>query len=165
MITDLVSERFPAASPPIPAATHRAECDFPFVEIMPGVAVQVVHADIRAGLWVTRMRARPGVTLQRHKHTGEVFAFTLAGSWKYLEYPAINTPGSYLYEPPGSVHTLHVPPGNTGITDVWFAIRGANLYLDAQGNVEGVADATVALERYLTACRKAGFAPPDVITR
>ncbi len=148
----------------IPEATHRSERELPFVEIMPGVQVQVVHADIKAALWVTRMRAQPGVTLQKHKHTGEVFAFTVAGSWKYLEYPQINTAGSYLYEPPGSVHTLHVPSDNTQVTDVWFAIRGANLYLDAQGNVEGIADATVALERYLAACRTAGHPVPGVIT-
>ena len=131
---------------------------------MPGVQVQVVQADIKAALWVTRMRAQPGVTLQKHKHTGEVFAFTVAGSWKYLEYPDINTAGSYLHEPPGSVHTLHVLADNTQVTDVWFAIRGANLYLDAQGNVEGIADASVALERYLAACRAAGHPVPIVIT-
>jgi len=148
----------------LPVAAHCSERDLPFVEIMPGVQVQVVHADIKDALWVTRMRARPGVTLQRHKHTGEVFAFTIAGSWKYLEYPEVNTAGSYLYEPPGSVHTLHVPSNNTEVTDVWFAIRGANLYLDADGNVEGIADATVALERYLAACRAAGHPVPKVIS-
>jgi 2,4'-dihydroxyacetophenone dioxygenase len=154
-----------AAMPPlIPAATHRPEKDLPFVEIMKGVAVQVVHADIKLGIWVTRMKAQPGVTLTRHKHTGEVFAFTLAGSWKYLEYPEINTAGSYLYEPPGSIHTLHVLESNSGVTDVWFAIRGANLYLDASGTIESMADATGALQRYLDACRAAGHPIPDVIT-
>jgi 2,4'-dihydroxyacetophenone dioxygenase len=148
----------------IPAATHRSERDFPFVEIMPGVEVQVVHADIKAALWVTRMRAQPGVTLQKHLHTGEVFAFTLAGSWKYLEYPDLNTAGSYLYEPPGSIHTLHVPADNTQVTDVWFAIRGANLYLGPKGNIEGITDATVALERYLAACRAASLPVPNVIS-
>lgn len=147
----------------IPAASHRGEQEFPFVTIMDGVMVQVVHADIKAGLWVTRMRAQPGVTLQRHKHTGEVFAFTLSGSWCYLEYPEINRAGSYLHEPAGSVHTLHVPPGNTGITDVWFAIRGANIYLDDAGNVTSVTDAAKAVERYLQACTEAGHPAPDVI--
>lgn len=149
--------------PLIPAATHRAEKDLPFVEIMKGVAVQVVHADIKLGIWVTRMRAQPGVTLTRHKHTGEVFAFTLAGSWKYHEYPEINTAGSYLYEPPGSIHTLHVLESNVGVTDVWFAIRGANLYLNASDAIESMADATGALQRYLDACRATGHPIPDVI--
>jgi 2,4'-dihydroxyacetophenone dioxygenase len=146
-----------------PAATHRGESELPFVDIMEGVAVQVAHVNIKAGLWVTRMRAQPGVTLQRHQHTGEVFAFTIQGSWNYLEYPEVNTAGSYLFEPAGSVHTLHVPNSNVGITDVWFAIRGANLYLDEQGNVTSVADATAALNRYLNACRGAGLPVPNVI--
>ena len=59
----------------------------------------------------------------------------------YLEYPEVNTAGSYLYEPAGSIHTLHVPPTNRETTGVWFAIRGANLNLDEQGNVESVWDA------------------------
>ena len=149
----------------MPLALHRGEKELPFVTIMEGLQVQVQHADIEAGFWVTRMRAAPGLTLQRHRHTGEVYAFTVAGSWKYLEYPEVNTAGSYLYEPAGSVHTLHVPGDNTGITDVWFLIFGALLYLDADERVESVSDPGSALNRYLTACREAGLAAPAVITR
>src|ERR1043165_6675426 len=126
--------------------------------------MQVLQVDIPTGLWVVRMRLQPGATLATHRHGGEVFAFTLAGAWKYLEYPEINTAGSYLYEPAGSVHTLHVLESNTEITDVWFAIKGANLNLDAQGNVEAVLDAGFVLDFYLSACREMGFPEPDVIT-
>ena len=84
----------------------------------------------------------PGATVQTHKHTGHVYAFTQSGSWHYLESPdAVNVAGSYLYEPAGSTHTLHVPATNTGITDVWFTIHGANLNLGADGQVEMVIDA------------------------
>ena len=89
----------------VPLALHRAESDLPFVPYQEGVTFQLVQADIAAALWTLRLRAEPGITIQRHKHTGEIFAFTLQGSWKYLEYPEVNTAGSYLYEPPGSVHT------------------------------------------------------------
>jgi 2,4'-dihydroxyacetophenone dioxygenase len=149
---------------PVPVALHRAENELPFATIAEGLQVQVIQADISAGYWVTRMRAAPGLALQRHKHTGEVFAFTVAGSWRYLEYPEINTAGSYLYEPAGSVHTLYVPDGNSVVTDVWFVIYGAILYLDAQDNVESVSDPGSALNRYLKACREAGYAPPNVMT-
>jgi quercetin dioxygenase-like cupin family protein len=147
----------------VPAATHRGEKELPFATVAEGVELQVLHADIEAGLWVIRMRAQPGVTLQQHKHTGEVFAFTLKGSWKYLEYPEVNTVGSYLHEPAGSVHTLHVPHSNPGVTDIWFAIRGANLNLDSEGKVESVLDAASVLELYLGACREAGLPVPNVI--
>lgn len=110
-----------------------------------------------------RARFQPGVTIQRHKHTGEVFAFTLKGSWKYLEYPQVNTAGSYLYEPAGSIHTLHVPVTNAEVTDVWFAIRGANLNLDEEGKVESVLDAGAVLEFYLALCETGGHGRPNVI--
>ncbi len=152
-----------ASIPRIPEALHRAEKDLPFVEYQEGVVFQLLQADVAAGLWVIRVRFQPGVTIQPHRHTGEVFAFTLHGSWKYLEYPQVNIAGSYLYEPPGSIHTLHVPDTNKEVTDVWFAIRGANLNLDEAGNVESVLDAGTVLEIYRAVCEKSGHAHPDVI--
>jgi quercetin dioxygenase-like cupin family protein len=143
----------------IPAALHRAEQDLPFVQFQEGVDFQLLHVNVEAGLWVIRVRFQPGVTVQRHKHTGEVFAFTVKGSWKYLEYPEVNKAGSYLFEPAGSIHTLHVPETNEEVTDVWFAIRGANLNLDDQGNVESVLDAGAVLEIYLGVCQQNGHRP------
>lgn len=148
---------------PIPSALHRGEKELPFVSYQEGMSFQLLHADIEKGLWVVRVKAQPGVTLQRHKHTGEVFAYTIAGSWKYLEYPEVNTAGSYLYEPPGSVHTLHILETNSGITDVWFAIKGANLNLDDKGNVDTVLDAGAVLGIYLARCKEEGHPSPDVI--
>jgi quercetin dioxygenase-like cupin family protein len=153
----------PAAIPGIPTALHRAENELPFVVYQEGVVFQLLHADVEAGLWVIRARFQPGVTIQRHKHTGEVFAFTLTGSWRYFEYPEINTAGSYLYEPAGSIHTLHVPATNTEVTDVCFAIRGANLNLDEEGKVESVLDAGAVLEIYLGLCEAGGHGRPNVI--
>lgn len=147
----------------IPAALHRGENELPFVRYQEGVVFQLLHVNIESGLWVVRVRFQPGVTIQRHKHTGEVFAFTLQGAWKYLEYPEVNTAGSYLFEPAGSVHTLHVLESNDGITDAWFAIRGANLNLDEKGNVESVFDAAAALDIYRARCREEGHPPPNVI--
>jgi len=147
----------------LPLALHRGESDLPFISYQDGASIQLLQVDIATGLWVVRLRAEPGLTIQRHRHTGEVFAFTIAGSWKYLEYPEVNLAGSYLYEPAGSIHTLHVLKTNKVITDVWFAIRGANLNLDDNGNVESVTDAGSVLETYLAACRQAGHPRPKVI--
>lgn len=147
----------------IPAATHRGEHELPFVTYQEGVSFQLLQVNVEAGLWVVRVRLAPGATIQRHKHTGEVFAVTFSGSWKYLEYAEVNTPGSHLYEPAGSVHTLHALASNTEVTDVWFAIRGANLNLDDAGNVESVLDAATVLEVYQARCREEGHPPPQVI--
>lgn len=146
-----------------PLSLHRAENDLPFVPYQEGVVFQLLQVNTETGLWVIRVRFEPGVTIQRHRHTGEVFAFTVSGSWRYLEYPDTNSAGSYLYEPAGAIHTLHVPKTNQEITDVWFAIRGANLNLDAAGNVETVLDAATVLEIYRAQCKAGGLASPKVI--
>jgi len=147
----------------LPHVIHRSETELPFVNFMDGLAVQLLQVDIEAGLWVVRARFAPGLTLPRHKHTGEVFALTFSGSWKYLEYPEINTAGSYLFEPSGSIHTLHAPAANTETTEAWFAIRGANLNLNEAGEVESVWDAGFILDTYLALCKEAGHPAPNVI--
>lgn len=147
-----------------PTAIHRSEAELPFVDTGDGNHLQLLQVDLANGVWVVRNRFEPGTTLQIHKHTGHVYAFTLAGSWHYLETPdAVNTAGSYLYEPAGSVHTLHVPETNEGLTDVWFAIHGANLNLDADGNVEMVIDAQAIHAFYLAFCEAQGVTDPPVV--
>jgi quercetin dioxygenase-like cupin family protein len=147
----------------VPKALHRGESELPFVDLGDGTELQLLQVDVEAGLWVIRSRFAPGTIVPTHKHTGEVFAFTLAGSWKYVEYPEVNVAGSYLYEPAGSIHTLMVPEENDVVTDVWFAIYGANLNLDADGNVEMVIDASLGRDTYFALCEANGHGRPDVI--
>ena len=149
--------------PGIPRAVHRGESDLPFVALGDGTHLQLLQVDIPQGLWVVRTRFEPGVTVPTHKHTGPVYAVTLAGRWKYREYPEVNTAGSYLYEPAGSIHTLTVPPDQEGLTDVWFAIYGANLHLDEQGNVLSVLDAAFVKQLYLGMCAANGLPEPKII--
>lgn len=147
----------------LPVASHRAYGEIPFVTFMDGVDMQLLHADVESGLWVVRIRFQPGITIPTHKHTGEVFALTSRGSWRYLEYPEVNTAGSYLYEPAGSIHTLHVPASNKEVTEAWFAIRGANLNLDEKGQVTSVWDAAYIRGEYLRLCQEAGLEIPPVL--
>ena len=147
----------------IPTALHRGEDELPFVTIDEGIELQLLQVDIPNGLWVIRNRFQPGSKVQKHKHTGQVFAFTQSGSWKYAEYPEVNKAGSYLFEPAGSEHTLIVPDTNTEVTDVWFAIYGANLNLDADGKVESVTDAVSILAAYEYLCEAQGFGTPNLL--
>jgi len=147
-----------------PRVQHRAESELPFVPIGDGQPLQLLQVDLDHGLWVVRTRFEAGNTIPRHLHTGSVFAFTISGSWHYLEYPeVVNTAGSYLFEPAGSVHTLHVPASNEGLTDVWFAIYGANLNLRDDDSVEMVIDAPTILAFYRAACEGLGISDPPVI--
>ncbi|RMH80839.1 MAG: cupin [Actinomyces sp.] len=147
---------------PVPAAIHRGDDELPWVSVGDGVELKVLM--VRDDLWVIRNRFAPGVVVPTHRHTGAVYAHTLAGSWKYAEYPEVNRAGSFLYEPPGSVHTLTVPADNDGPTDVIFQIHGANLNLDADGRVESVTDGPGVLAAYLAVCEAAGLPRPPVIT-
>jgi 2,4'-dihydroxyacetophenone dioxygenase len=149
-----------------PSALHRSEDELPFVDLGDGSTLQLIQVDLHNGVWVVRNKFKAGITIPTHKHTGHVYAFTQTGSWYYLEYPdVVNTAGSYLFEPAGSVHTLHVPETNTEDTDVWFVIHGANLNLDADGNVELVIDAHNILQFYRAMCQALGVDDPPVIVK
>ncbi|MEZ5320758.1 MAG: 2,4'-dihydroxyacetophenone dioxygenase family protein [Microthrixaceae bacterium] len=146
-----------------PAALHVGDDDCPWVDSFMGFDLKVVQVRLSEGLWVVRNRFQPGTVIQKHRHTGPVYAFTLSGSWKYAEYPEVNRAGSFLYEPAGSEHTLTVPDTNAEVTDVWFAVWGANLNLDADGNVESVYDAPMILDGYRSLCQAAGLGEPRVL--
>ncbi len=68
----------------IPRALHRGEDELPFVDLGDGSEIQLLQCDVEAGLWVVRSRFRPGYVVPTHKHTGEVFAVTLAGSPSFV---------------------------------------------------------------------------------
>ena len=145
-------------------ATHIGESDLPFVDIGDGSLVQLLQVDLNQGLWILRTKFQPGYKVDKHYHTGSVFAVTLEGSWYYEEYPDdVNTKGSYLFEPAHSVHTLTVSAENEGVTDVWFAIYGANVNLDADGNVTGILDAQGVLAVYRAICDAQGLSHEKVI--
>lgn len=148
-----------------PPTIHRSEEDLPFVQLGDGVELQVLQVDLAQGVWVIRNRFQPGTTVQTHKHTGAVYAFTESGCWYYLESPeARNQPGSFLFEPAGSTHTLHVPEDNDGTTCASFVISGANLNLADDGSVELVIDAQLVLDTYRAVCAEQhGIADPPVI--
>ena len=147
----------------IPAAILRKEADLPMVKIGPGVAIQLLQVDLDHNIRVTRARLDPGLKLRTHLHTGHVFAWTLSGSWKYLEYPEASEANSYLYEPSGSAHTLVVPEDSQEPADVIFIVHGSNIELGATGAFESATDAAAIAQAYLRGCRELGLPRPDVI--
>jgi 2,4'-dihydroxyacetophenone dioxygenase len=139
------------------AAIHIGLDELPFVERGMS-ATQLLHVDLLQGLAVIRARFKPGFVQPTHYHAGMVFAVTEQGSWYYSEYPeAVNRPGSYLFEPAGSVHTLVVPPEQTEDTIAWYAVFGSTLDMDADGQVIGVTDCQTALANYRRLCAEQGL--------
>ncbi|MFJ5520964.1 2,4'-dihydroxyacetophenone dioxygenase family protein [Streptomyces griseoluteus] len=143
---------------------NRREEDLPWVPLDENTDTKVTHVNLKTGMWVVRNRMKPGVQVQTHKHNGPVFAFTVSGTWSYLESPEqVNGPGSYLFEPAGSTHTLKVADDSDGPADVWFLIHGSNLNLDADGKIEWVLDAPTMLAIYTALCEAHGHGTPDVL--
>lgn len=145
------------------AALHRGVDDLPWVDLRDGSELQLLRVDVDANLWIGRQRFQPGTRLLRHRHTGPVAVVTFRGRWRYLEYPEVNTAGSYLYEPAGSTHTFDVPADNDEVTEIWFSIEGSNLNLDEDGAVVSVFDATTILRYYQRECARLGVPHPPVI--
>jgi quercetin dioxygenase-like cupin family protein len=167
MAFDPTDQQHAPLAPAIPEALHIGTGDRPFADDFgaSGVALQLLHADVEAGTFAVRIRFQPGVQLPPHQHTGIVFAYTLSGEWSYLEYPdsPSNRAGSYLYEPPGSTHTLKVADHNRSETDVVFVITGAMLVLDETGAVAAVLDAASHARDWPTALRAQGKPVPEII--
>lgn len=145
---------------PIPEAIHLGAADLPFVEIGGGNKLKVIQVDAGEGLWIVENIFQKGYAVQTHRHTGPVFGYTTRGAWKYREYEYVNRAGSFLYEPAGSTHTLECLEDDT---HVWFQMYGANLNLDAGGNVESVYDGPGTLAVYLALAEAEGFARPKVL--
>ncbi len=150
----------PTAAPAFTEALHRAATDLPFVDIGDGNKLKVIQVDVGQGLWIVENVFHAGYSLQRHRHTGPVYAFTTSGAWRYREYDYVNRAGSFLYEPAGSVHTLECIEDDT---HVWFVMYGVNLNLDDDGNVESVFDGPGTLEAYYALAEAEGFDRPNVL--
>ena len=147
--------------PTLQEATHLSTDQIPFVEIGDGNKLRVLQVKAQEGLWIVENIFQAGFEVQTHRHTGPVWGYTTTGAWKYKEYDYVNRAGSFLYEPAGSVHTLQCVEDDTR---VWFHMTGANLNLDADGQVESVTDGAVSLLGYLALAEAQGLGRPPVLT-
>ena len=148
-------------APNLQEATHLSTDQIPFVEIGDGNKLRVLQVKAQEGLWIVENIFQAGFEVQTHRHTGPVWGYTTTRAWKYKEYDYVNRAGSFLYEPAGSVHTLQCVEDDTR---VWFHMTGANLNLDADGQVESVTDGAVSLLGYLALAEAQGLGRPPVLT-
>jgi 2,4'-dihydroxyacetophenone dioxygenase len=143
-----------------PEAVHIGRDDLPYIDIGDGSKLRVVQVKPAEGLWIVENIFQAGYEVDTHKHTGPVWGYTRSGAWKYKEYEYVNRAGSFLYEPAGSVHTLQCVEDDT---QVWFQMYGANINLDAEGNITSVVDGPMTLEFYLAVCADLGLPRPNVL--
>ena len=144
----------------LPQAMHVASDELPFVEIGGGNKLKVLQVNEREGLWIVENVFMTGFEIPTHRHTGQVFAHTFSGAWKYREYDYVNRAGSFLYEPAGSVHTLMCIEDNTHVR---FQIYGANMDVAPDGTVTSVVDGRDTLMAYYALCEAEGLPRPNVL--
>jgi 2,4'-dihydroxyacetophenone dioxygenase len=109
-----------------------------WVPLAPNVWLRPLLLDTVNGQWVNLLRVRHSGVLSRHRHPAPVYGYVLKGSWRYLEHDWIATEGSFVYEPPGDVHTLVVDSADEMIT--FFHVCGALIYIDESGAQVGFDD-------------------------
>jgi 2,4'-dihydroxyacetophenone dioxygenase len=139
-----------------PVTRHVNVDDLPWADWIL-VEVKLLRVAEDRGSYTLLVRMPPGTRLPTHRHLGPVTGYTLAGSWRYLEYDWVATAGSFIYEPPGSVHTLVVEGEEPAV--VIFEITGGLVLYDGD-TIVGYEDAESALERYRMALEAKGQAVP-----
>ncbi len=139
--------------------------------IQPEIAVQAIPTDERVwvpqakdvwfrplllntvtGSWCNLLRVRKSGVLSRHIHPSWVTGYVIRGAWRYLEHDWIASEGSFVYEPPGEIHTLVVDEAVGQVQEMitLFNIHGAMVYVDDAGKQTGYEDVFTKIEM----CRK-----------
>ncbi|PZE21724.1 2,4'-dihydroxyacetophenone dioxygenase family protein [Paenibacillus xerothermodurans] len=127
--------------------------DIPWVPQSDRVWFKPVRFDLASGQWINLLKVKPGGKVNRHRHTGgQVMAFTIQGQWHYLERDWVAKPGTFVYEPPGDIHTLVVDGEEEMIT--LFILEGTVQYLDDQDHVFYQDDVFTKLKLYQEYCEE-----------
>lgn len=111
---------------------------------MAGVWMRPLLFDTVRGAWTNVVRMRTEGFISRHAHPSPVHGYVIAGKWHYAERDWIAEVGSYVFEPPGDVHTLIADPGES-LTLFW--ITGTLIELDEAGRTTGFADVFTRIEQ------------------
>jgi 2,4'-dihydroxyacetophenone dioxygenase len=101
------------------------------------------------GQWCNLLRVRKSGVLTKHLHPAPVHGYVIKGRWYYLEHDWVAETGSYVFEPPGEIHTLTVPEDCPEMI-TFFNISSCMIYLDADNNQIGLEDVFTKIDM----CRK-----------
>ncbi len=135
--------------------------ELPWVPQGDRVWFKPLRFDLANGRWVNLLKVTGEGRVNRHRHAGgQVLGYVIQGSWRYLERDWVARPGTFVYEPPGDIHTLVVEGAEEMQT--LFLLEGVIQYLDDDDNVISQDDVFTKLERYLAYCRREGIEPQDL---
>jgi 2,4'-dihydroxyacetophenone dioxygenase len=99
--------------------------------------------------WCDILWAKKAGLVNRHYHPHQVFAYTIAGKWGYLEHDWTATAGDFIYESPGESHTL-VAYDHPEQMRVFFIVSAPLMWLDDDGNTTGYFD----VHNYIELCKE-----------
>ena len=77
-----------------------------------------------------------------------------------MERDWVARPGTFVYEPPGDIHTLVVEGAEEMLT--LFVLEGVIQYLDDDDQLIYQDDVFTKMERYLNYCKANGIEPVDL---
>ena len=131
----------------------------PWIATGPGKSFRPLR--FAADGWSELMRLEPGSAVALHRHAGEVHAFNISGTREILGTGELVGPGSYVYEPAGTVDGW----GATGDEPcvVHIKVTGTIEYLDDSGQVIESVNAGTQRAVYLAWCRAHDVPPYERI--
>lgn len=136
--------------------------ELPWVPQTDRVWFKPLRFDLTNGRWINILKVTGGGKVNRHRHSGgQVLGFVIQGSWHYLERDWVARPGTFIYEPPGDIHTLVVDE-DAGDMITLFLLEGVIQYLDDDDKIIYQDDVFTKLELYLKYCREQGIEPKDL---
>ncbi len=109
------------------------------------VSFRPILFNVSNGYWINLLKVTRAGILNRHLHPAPVFGYVIKGSWRYLEHDWVAKEGSFVYEPPGEVHTLVVDEDVEEMITL-FHVQGTLIYKDEANNTVGYDDVHTKLE-------------------
>ncbi len=131
------------------------EDESPWVPFIENVYIRHLAFDVRGSSFANILWVKKGGKLGRHRHRGPVFACTLEGSWRYLEYDWVAHPGSYVHESPGAIHTLVSDDPNGMKTFFW--LNASLEFYDDNDTLLETLDVFWFINHYVSYCREHGL--------
>lgn len=111
--------------------------------------------DLSTGTWTYLFKIKSNKVLTRHRHTGgSVIGYNIQGQWTYEGRNWTAKPGTFIFEPPGDIHTLMT--GNEEVITL-FILGGSLQYFDGNNNVIGQDDVYSVLNKYKDYCSEKGI--------
>ena len=111
--------------------------------------------DLSTGTWTYLFKIKSNKVLTPHRHTGgSVIGYNIQGQWRYEGRNWTAKPGTFIFEPPGDIHTL-ITEDEEVIT--LFILGGSLQYFDANNRVIGQDDIYTVLKKYKDYCNEKGI--------